>query len=780
MNASYQQSIIFFTQQVQASQLQIDHLLGAWLRQPDALESPRHLCVLLSHARSLCHLPHQDPDRKKVLAILAAYTPHEQRALSERRIDQVLIRGMQLRLSLPDAWQGYLTHGNDDVARQILEIAAKSARKPEIPDIWQSRDRRTPSIGVFNYLMMLINIGQYFNWPQAMNQVEKHIAAVLCDQSYEKTCTQHRWIGLFSVMGDSWQSKAEDIAYENLYRPGYLANTLKHDANSFFRTLLLFLETNQNQGILRFLAYLSLQQVSQSIQTRRFTIRFSPEELDDWLVELLNQQKLLALLERVKASHLQPQPGFKLDSQHLAELLQAEILGPFQAEYRHVAWSFKEVGAGGLFIASDNNWSAHYNSRRNPIQRAFGSGVRTVIANREELTETDRVAGGSFLLVDNTYAALIKLAVAQRASFNGQLVAITGSVGKSSTAEMLYHTSLGLRRSYKNTPHFNHQTGVPISLVNIPDGCEFAVIEMGMGDVSTILPKAILARPHVAIITEIQEDHMEFHPSAESIVYTKMEIIEGLEPGGWLILNRDSPYFPLMLGIARSRGIDNLMTFGQHPLADICLQQAALHADHSILRVRIDQQCFAYCLALPGIHMAINSLAVIATHRALGWQLQETLPHFESVQPVESRNQRLQVRLRDGRELVLIDDSFNINPASIVASIHSLSLSEPGTGGRRIMVTGDIGEMGEGTEDYHERIAPVINRSNIDIFYSIGNYTKLIHQKLKEDIVHRHFESPNDLVDELSAELRHGDVVAVKGSARDATINHIISGIKRA
>lgn len=96
------------------------------------------------------------------------------------------------------------------------------------------------------------------------------------------------------------------------------------------------------------------------------------------------------------------------------------------------------------------------------------------------------------------------------------------------------------------------------------------------------------------------------------------------------------------------------------------------------------------------------------------------------------------------------------------------------------MVTGDIGEMGEGTEDYHERIAPVINRSNIDIFYSIGNYTKLIHQKLKEDIVHRHFESPNDLVDELSAELRHGDVVAVKGSARDATINHIISGIKRA
>ena len=96
------------------------------------------------------------------------------------------------------------------------------------------------------------------------------------------------------------------------------------------------------------------------------------------------------------------------------------------------------------------------------------------------------------------------------------------------------------------------------------------------------------------------------------------------------------------------------------------------------------------------------------------------------------------------------------------------------------MVTGDMGEMGEGTEGYHERIAPVINRSNIDIFYSIGNYTKLIHQKLEEGIAHRHFESPNDMVEALSAELRNGDVVAFKGSAHDATIHHIIAGIKQA
>ena len=310
--------------------------------------------------------------------------------------------------------------------------------------------------------------------------------------------------------------------------------------------------------------------------------------------------------------------------------------------------------------------------------------------------------------------------------------------------------------------------------------CEFAVIEMGMGDVSTILPKSMLARPHMAIVTEIQADHMEYHRSVESIVHTKMEIIEGLEPGGWLILNRDSPYFPLMLGIARSRGIENLLTFGQHPLADICLQQAALHADHSRLRVRIDHECLDYTLAMPGIHMAINSLAVIAAHRALGWPLPEALPRFATLKPVASRNQHLRIRLRDGRALLLIDDSFNINPASLLASIHSLSLAEPGTGGRRIMVTGDMGEMGQDTEKYHEGIAPIINRSNIDLFFSIGRYAKLIHDKLKTDIMHRHFESPEDLAAALTAELRDGDVIAFKGSARDVTMGNIIARIRQA
>ncbi len=783
MNASYQQFIELFTQQILASQLQIDHRIGTWLQHFDTHNSPQHICLMLSYAKSLSRQPNQEPDGQKVRAILRTYAPHEQRSLADRRIDQMLIRGMQLRLSLPDAWQGYLNQSNEEVARQIIGISAESSRKPEIQNYWQRRDRRTPSIGDFSYIMMLVRIAQHFDWPQAIDQVNKHIAALIGDQSHEQTCKQHRWIGPFSVLGDSWRSKAEDIAYETLYRPGYLASTLKHDANSFFRTLLLFLETKQNREFLRFLAYFSYQQINQSIQTQKFRIRFSPEELDDQLNELLNQQRLLVLLKRAAAWDIQSEPGLLLDSKHLAELLHAEILGPAQPVHRPIAyviWPLKEVGTGGLFIASDNNWAAGYKERRTPILHAFESGASTVIANRDELTEADRIAGRSFLLVGNTFAALIKLAVARRASFTGQLVAITGSVGKSSTAEMLYHSSLGLRRSYKNHPRFNHQTGVPVSLVNIPDECELAVIEMGMGDVSTILPKSMLARPHVAIVTEIQADHMEYHRSVESIVYTKMEIIEGLEPGGWLILNRDSPYFPLMLGIARSRGIENLLTFGQHPLADICLQQAALHADHSRLRVRIDHECLDYTLAMPGIHMAINSLAVIAAHRALGWPLQEVLPRFATLKPVASRNQQLRIRLRDGRALLLIDDSFNINPASLLAGIHSLSLAEPGAGGRRIMVTGDMGEMGQDTEKYHESIAPIINRSNIDLFFSIGRYAKLIHHKLKTDIMHRHFESPEDLVATLAAELRDGDVVAFKGSARDVTMGNIIARIKQA
>ncbi len=779
MNTSYRLFIDFFIRQIQANWLQLDHFLGSWLQQPEAHDSPQHLCVLLNYAESLCWRTEQDLDGQRLGTILALYLPHEQRALSERYIDQSLIRGMKTRLSLPEAWQGQLPQGNREVASKILDMSAIKAGKPEIPDIWQPSNRRKPSGVTFDYIMMLIAIAQHFGWPSVFDQVKEHIAAMIVGISHDEICAQHPWIGPFSVLDESWQSRAEDITYQTLYRAAYLASTLEHDASQFFRTLLLFLETHQNPGVLRFLAYLMMQQANQNRQTRKFTTTFSPEEHDDWLTELLNQQRLLVLLERASASLVQPQPALQLDSERLAELLKADILGPLWTAHHHVTWSFKDVGKDNLFIASDNNWAVRYNSRHAPIRRAFECGVRTVIANREELAEADRIDGRSFLLVGNTFAALIKLAVARRAGFTGQLIAITGSVGKSSTAEMLYHTTIGLRRSYKNTPHFNHQTGVPISLVNIPDACEFAVIEMGMGDVSTILPKSILARPHVAIVTEIQEDHMEFHRSVESIVHTKMEIIEGLEPGGWLILNRDSPYFSLMLGIARSRGIENILTFGQHPLADICLQQAALYADHSRLRVRIDQECFDYTLAVPGIHMAINSLAVIAAHQALGWPLQEALPRFATVKPVASRNQQLRIRLRDGRTLLMIDDSFNINPASLLASIHSLSLSEPRIGGRRIMVTGDMAEMGQDTKSYHEGIAPVINRSNIDHIYSIGVYAKLIHHKLRDGIAHQHFESPDELVQTLSAELRDGDVVAFKGSARDATMEHIIAQIRQ-
>ena len=780
MNTSYRLFNEFFFRQTQASRLQLDRILGCWLERPETYDSAQHLCVLLSYAESICRHPEKDSDGERLSKILALYLPHEERALSEGYIDQSLIRGMKMRLSLPEAWLENMPHENEEVARQIVSITGKQAGRPKIPDIWQLPDQRKPSNVSFDYIMMLIAIAQHYAWPSVFDHINKHITSMIAGQSHDKVCAQHRWIGPFSVLDESWQSKAEDITYQTLYRSSYLKSTLEHDAIQFFRTLVLSLENHENQGVLRFLAYLSIQQANKSRLTRKFITRFLPEELDDWMTELLNQQRLLALLEQASTSAIHPPSESILDSHCLAELLHADILGPLWPEHKHVAWSFKEVGAGGLFIASDKNWAPRYNSNSDRINRAFEAGVRTVIANRETISQSDRTYRRSFLLVDNTFSALIKLAVARRSSFTGQLVAITGSVGKSSTAEMLYHTSLGLRRSYKNIPHFNHQTGVPISLVNIPDECELAVIEMGMGDVSTILPKSILARPHVAIITEIQEDHMEFHRSVESIVHTKMEIIEGLEPEGWLILNRDSPHFPLMLGIAHSRRVENLLTFGQHPLADICLLQAALRADHSDLRVRIGHQCLDFSLAVPGIHMAINSLAVIAAHQALGWPLLEALPRFATLKPVARRNQQLRVGLRDGRALLLIDDSFNINPASLIASIHNLSLSEPGNGGRRIMVTGDMGEMGKDTESYHEGIAPVINRSNIDCFYSIGRYAKLIHPKLKDGIAHQHLESADDLVEFLTAELRDGDVVAFKGSARDDTMVHIIAQILRA
>ena len=385
-----------------------------------------------------------------------------------------------------------------------------------------------------------------------------------------------------------------------------------------------------------------------------------------------------------------------------------------------------------------------------------------------------------FLLVRNTFSAMLKLALENRKRYMGKIIGITGSVGKTTTASMIHDILSHYGRSYKNISIFNHQTGVPKSVANIPQDSDYAIIEMGMGHPGTILTKTVLVRPHIAIVTEIQHDHMAFHDSINSVIETKLEIVDGLESDGTVILNRDSPYYAYMLGILHAKEFFRIVTFGENPLADIRATLIKVYPNYSEIEIEIHGKGYRYRLSLPGMHMALNSLAALAVLNELGLNVEEVLIHFRTLLPATGRNEIFEISLSDGKTIQVIDDSFNANPASMRSSFHILSLMAPKDNGRRIMVVGDMGELGGKSKKYHEALAEDVNHSKIDIFFSVGKFSQFLNDRITTKIEHRHFSSSNELRDILLKTLQNGDVVSFKGSAREGDIQEILKSIREA
>jgi UDP-N-acetylmuramoyl-tripeptide--D-alanyl-D-alanine ligase len=176
--------------------------------------------------------------------------------------------------------------------------------------------------------------------------------------------------------------------------------------------------------------------------------------------------------------------------------------------------------------------------------------------------------------------------------------------------------------------------------------------------------------------------------------------------------------------------------------------------------------------------MALNSLAVLAVLYELGVDFEDALLRFQTLLPTAGRNEIFELSMKNGETVQVIDDSFNANPASMRSSFHILSLMNPKNGGRRVMVVGDMGELGEKSKEYHEGLALDVNRSKIDIFYSVGKYTPYLNNKIKDRIDHRHFSSSGELGAVLIEILQDGDIVSFKGSARAGDVKKVIAQLK--
>jgi UDP-N-acetylmuramoyl-tripeptide--D-alanyl-D-alanine ligase len=367
------------------------------------------------------------------------------------------------------------------------------------------------------------------------------------------------------------------------------------------------------------------------------------------------------------------------------------------------------------------------------------------------------------LVVDDVLEGLRDLARAARARLDGQVIAVTGSVGKTSTKEALRHVLSAQGATHASVASFNNHWGVPLSLARCPADVRFAIFEIGMNHAGEIEPLVKMVRPHLALITTVEPVHLEFFSGIEAIADAKAEIFAGVEPGGTAVLNRDNSQFARLAGRAREGGISRIISFGAGEKADARLLDFSLHATCSAVHANILGHDVTYKLGVPGRHMATNSLAVLAASSLAGADLALAALSLSNLAPATGRGVRRTLELGNG-EATLIDESYNANPASMAAALNVLGQADVGARGRRIAVLGDMLELGPAAPELHRGLAEAVKADRIDLVYCCGPLMRNLWDALSPAKRGFHAENSASLEPHVVAAIRAGDAIMIKGS----------------
>jgi UDP-N-acetylmuramoyl-tripeptide--D-alanyl-D-alanine ligase len=411
---------------------------------------------------------------------------------------------------------------------------------------------------------------------------------------------------------------------------------------------------------------------------------------------------------------------------------------------------------GDLFFAIKGD--AH--DGHDHVARAFEAGAAAAVVSRERAPHL--AALGPVIAVEDTLKAMERLGVAARARSNAKIVAVTGSVGKTTAKEMLRTMLTACGLTHASAASYNNHWGVPLTLARLPANARFGVFEMGMNHPGEITPLTRMARPHVALVTTIAPVHIEHLGSIEAIADAKAEIFLGLEPHGTAVLNRDAPQFERLKKAAAVRGA-RVSSFGRSAECDGRLLEFESKENGSRVRARVLGRELAFELGAPGAHMAQNALGALLVAEALGADLEACAAALESFSPQKGRGERFLLPMADG-PATIIDESYNANPASMRAALALLAAAKPGPKGRRIAVIGDMLELGPKAAAMHAELAADLSANKVDLLFGAGPLTRALFEAAPASMRAAWTERSSELTDEVARTLRGGDIAMVKGS----------------
>ena len=396
----------------------------------------------------------------------------------------------------------------------------------------------------------------------------------------------------------------------------------------------------------------------------------------------------------------------------------------------------RSLQAGEFFVAlSGDNFDGH-----DYASKAADRGAIAALVEKP-------VQGLPYIMVQDTLEALQNMARYRREYSTAKIIAITGSVGKTSAKEMLKICLSEYGETYATSGNYNNHIGLPICLCNMPTSSEFAILEMGMNHADEISFLSDIAKPQVALITNVEAVHLEFFDSVQGIAYAKAEIFDGMQ-GGAAVLPADSPYYELLVTSSELHNCE-LISFGEAENSSLRLLSSAVEYEYK-------SQPRSFALSTRGAHWPKAALGILGCVAALDLPLEKAEAALNAYQEQQGRGEVIKLG-----DITLMDDAYNASPVSMAAAITTLASLGAG---RKLAVLGEMLELGENSDALHAGLAEPLQQHAIDAVITVGEGMKPLIAKLQQSVHLAHFSTAEDAIKSIKTLVRPNDNVLCKGS----------------
>tara|TARA_B100000963_G_scaffold361719_1_gene398956 strand:- start:1924 stop:4683 length:2760 start_codon:yes stop_codon:yes gene_type:complete len=418
--------------------------------------------------------------------------------------------------------------------------------------------------------------------------------------------------------------------------------------------------------------------------------------------------------------------------------------------------NFRGLSIDSRTIQNDNLFLTLKGKKNNGekfINNALKKGAGCVVTSTSTQRDSKKL-----LRVKNPILFLNKFAKLNRENSHAEIIAITGSVGKTSLKDLIGNILKNFGDTYLSPKSFNNHLGVPISLSNLSNSDKFGVFEVGMSKAGEIRNLSKIIKPDIGVITNIGEAHLENFKNVKGIAQAKSEIIENIKVGGTIVLNRDDKYFKFLFRKAKLYKLKTL-TFGVHEKSDIFLKKAVKKGDFSQIYINTSYDSIKLKIRDLNIYNVLASLAVLS---ALKINLKKVISKFKNFELSEGRGKKHYVK-RYKKKFIFIDESYNANPLSVKNAINNLS-SIKKENFKKYLILGDMLELGSKSKKYHQELSKVINNSDIDKVFIKGKKTIFTYKHLYKDKRGNILQNNEDIDFSLSKMISNNDYLMIKGS----------------